>query len=492
MTKKNGKHASATSRRKKKLSLVRAASSSSAKSTSDLPTFSRETVPPITCRRMQVRILLVEDDRSTREGLERVVASLGYEFVVAENATRAVDALSSKNFDLCVVSLALPAEATRNILVAAHARKSAIPIVARTAHSTVREIVAAFRLGAVDFIPRPFHDELCGEVLERVLAEHGRGGASLRTSGATLIGEHPAMQVVLERVDQVADSSASVLIQGEEGTGKEVVARLIHACGSRRGGPFVTVRLAGGESVLTADELFGGPNHSGKPAAAVAPGKLQEAEHGTLFIDEIANLSRELQLGLLRLIRDPASRTRVDVRIVAATSRNLEQAVREGSFIEDLYYRLNIIPIEIPPLRGRLEDIPILVEHFRRASNAGRGRDMPPFPPDVLVRLGECPWPGNVRQLESVVDRLVAAAKDRGVTVYDLPASLRTDVKSLGPALVDLPPHGVDLRMLLTQLEDRLIGQALERTGGNKNRAAELLGMNRTTLVEKLRRRTVA
>jgi len=298
--------------------------------------------------------------------------------------------------------------------------------------------------------------------------------------------------VVLERVDQVADSSASVLIQGEDGTGKEVVARLIHACGGRRGGPFVTVRLAGGENTLTAAELFGGPNHTGKVVAALGSGKLQEAEHGTLFIDEIANLSRELQLGLLRLIRDPASRTRADVRIVAATSRNLEQAVREGSFIEDLYYRLNIIPIEIPPLRGRLEDIPILVEHFRRASNAGRGRDMPPFPPDVLVRLGECPWPGNVRQLESVVDRLVAAAKDRGVTVYDLPASLRTDVKSLGPALVDLPPHGVDLRMLLTQLEDRLIGQALERTGGNKNRAAELLGMNRTTLVEKLRRRTVA
>jgi DNA-binding NtrC family response regulator len=166
--------------------------------------------------------------------------------------------------------------------------------------------------------------------------------------------------------------------------------------------------------------------------------------------------------------------------------------VRDGVFIEDLYYRLNIIPIEIPPLRERLEDIPILVEHFRRAANTFGGREIPPFAPDVLVRLGEFPWPGNVRQLENVVANLVIAAKDRGVTVYDLPASLRTDVKSLGTAILDLPPHGVDLRMLLTQLEDRLIGQALERTGGNKNRAAELLGMNRTTLVEKLRRRTVA
>jgi two-component system response regulator AtoC len=440
---------------------------------------------------MQIRILLIEDDKATLDALERVVSAIGYEYVVAENVSQALDALSGKTFDLCIISMGLPTEAVRNILASAHARKNAIPIVARVAHTSVRGIVSAFRMGAIDFIPRPFHFELGAEVIERALAERGRAASPLRTSGATLVGEHPAMHVVIERVDQVADSSASVLIRGEEGTGKEVVARLIHACGSRRGGPFITVRLGSGEPLLTATEFFGNTADA-KTANEDFRGKLQDAEHGTLFIDEIANLSRELQIGLLRLVRDPASRSRVDVRIVAATARNLEQAVREGAFIEDLYYRLNIIPIEIPPLRERLEDIPILVEHFRRATNAFRGRNMPPFPPDVLVRLGEYPWPGNVRQLEDVVSRLVVSAKDRGVTVYDLPASLRTDVKTLGTAIVDLPPHGVDLRMLLTQLENRLIGQALERTGGNKNRAAELLGMNRTTLVEKLRRRTVA
>jgi DNA-binding NtrC family response regulator len=441
---------------------------------------------------MQIRILLVDDDRATREALSRVVASLGYEYVAAENVTRALDALSSKPFELCLVSLGLPVETVRNVVASAHARKSAIPIVVRAAKGTVREVVAAFRMGAVDFVPQAFHDDVCGEVIERALAERGRGVAPLRTSGATLVGEHPAMHVVLERVDQVADSDASVLIRGEDGTGKEVVARLIHSCGTRRSGPFVAVRLAAGDTKLTAAEMFGSTHTSAKGAAVSSIGKLQEAAHGTLFVDEIANLPRELQVSLLRLVRDPASRSRADVRIVAATTKNLEQSVREGAFIEDLYYRLNIIPIEIPPLRERLEDIPILVEHFRRSANAFRGRETPPFPPDVLVRLGEFPWPGNVRQLENVVANLVIAAKDRGVTVYDLPASLRTDVKALGPAIVDLPPHGVDLRMLLTQLEDRLIGQALERTGGNKNRAAELLGMNRTTLVEKLRRRTVA
>jgi DNA-binding NtrC family response regulator len=299
------------------------------------------------------------------------------------------------------------------------------------------------------------------------------------------------MHVVLERIDQVADSSASVLIRGEEGTGKEVAARLIHACGGRSASPFVTLRLAADEQdQAPSDRRFGPAPANDSPGTT--PNKLHEAEHATLFIDEIAKLPRDFQVSLLRLVRDPDNRTRADVRIIAATTQNLETAVREGTFIEDLYYRLNIIPIEMPPLRERVEDIPVLVEHFRRTTNALLGTTTPPLPPDVLVRLSECPWPGNVRQLKSVVDRLVLSAKNRGVAISDLPASLRTDVKSLGKDIVDLPPHGVDLRLLLTQLETRLIGQALERTRGNKNRAAELLGMNRTTLVEKLRRRTVA
>ena len=446
----------------------------------------------MTSPRMHIRILTVDEDKGTQEALGRVVLSLGYEAVAADTVTRALDALSGKPFDLCVVSLGLPPEAIRNLLATAQARKTPIPVVARLAGATVREIVSAFRMGALDFIPRPFHDHLAAEVMEHALSERSRAASVLRTSGVTLVGDHPAMHVVLERVDQVADSNASVLIRGEEGTGKEVVARMIHACGARRGGPFVTVRLAGREIHPSAGELFGTPTSSDGGPAMDPPSRLAMAENGTLFIDEIANLSRELQIGLLRLIRDPDSRNRANVRIVAATARNLEAAVRDGSFIEDLYYRLNIIPIEIPPLRDRIEDIPILADHFRRVANAFHNRNTPPLPPDLLVRMSECPWPGNVRQLENVVDRLVASAKDRGATVYDLPASLRTDVKSLGTAIVDLPPHGVDLRMLLTQLEDRLIGQALERTNGNKNRAAELLGMNRTTLVEKLRRRTVA
>ncbi len=440
---------------------------------------------------MHIRILTVEEDESARKALARVISSLGYEHADAHDLPQALAALAQETFDLGVVSLGQPAEAVRNIFAAAHARKYPLPVVGRATNATVGEIVSAFRMGAADFLPSPVHDELCAAVIQRALAERGRAFSSQRTSGVALVGDHPAMKVVLERIDQVADSSASVLIRGEPGTGKEVVARLIHACGARRGGPFVTVRLPKNEPRFTMGDLFGSPHPGGESAAGDGRSRLQAAEHGTLFVDEIAFLPRELQIGLLRLVRDPASRARADVRIIAATAHDLEAAVREGSFVEDLYYGLNIIPIEIPPLRERIEDIPVLVEHFRRGANAFHGRNIPPFPSDMLVRLSEYPWPGNARQIEEVVDRLVASAKDHGVTVHDLPAIMRAEVKSLSPAMVDLPPHGVDLRMLLAHLEDRLIGQALERTGGNKNRAAELLGMNRTTLVEKLRRRAV-
>jgi DNA-binding NtrC family response regulator len=325
-------------------------------------------------------------------------------------------------------------------------------------------------------------------IVRRVLQEQAGGTLGEQTSGACIIGDHPAMRVVLERIGQAADSGASVLVRGDEGTGKEVIARLIHACGARRAGPFVTVRPGSSPSPATEPGAIGSTD--AQPA-----GNVLASLGGTLFLDDIAGLSRDAQIGLLRVMKEWGSLSESsgrNLRIVAATTQNMEQVARDGQFLEELYYRLNVIPMEIPSLRDRPEDIPSLVDHFRRAANARRGRSVPAFSPEVLVRMGACSWPGNVRQLGMTVDRLVFAAKDRAVTVNDLPASLRTDVSDLSPSLVDLPPNGIDLRMLLAQLEDRLIEQALQRTGGNKNRAAELLGMNRTTLVEKLRRRTVA
>lgn len=400
---------------------------------------------------------------------------------MAATAEVAREQLRSESFDLCVVDMNLP-EGGEQIIQTAQACQPWTPVIALAGQRTTGEVVTAFRAGAADFLPRPFHPDLAVAIIRRVIHESVSGGVGSETSGACLMGDHPAIRVVLDRIEQAADSGASVFIRGEEGTGQEIVARLIHSCSSRRAGPFVAVRR---ESSQESDNDFFGANE--------APDEVMSSLGGTLFIDDVATLTTEAQIGLLGILKNPkdlGGASGKDLRIVVATTQNMEQVVREGEFLTELYYRLNVIPVSIPPLRERPEDIPTLIDHFRRAANARRNRSVPPFSPEVLVKLGASSWPGNVRQVAETVDRLVATVKDREVTVNDLPPGLRTDVVRLGPTLVDLPQDGVDLRLLLTQLEDRLIEQALQRTGGNKNRAAELLGMNRTTLVEKLRRRT--
>lgn len=430
---------------------------------------------------MPLRILVADADPALQVEWIQLVSSLGHEAAASRSVEQALSELRRKPADLCISQLDLPGGGVAALLAATQDNRPWVPVVA-TAGGEVEQVIATLRAGASDFLPRPFHAQSAAEIIKRTLAATWQSAPAARTCSAALMGEHPAMRVVFARVEQIADSGASVLIRGEEGTGKETVARLIHVCGARRGAAFVSMRPATAEMPIE-DELFG---------TSSQPGKLAAAQQGTLFVDEIGDLPREIQNRLARVMRDQGGPGQGGVRIVAATTRNLEQAVREGLFLEDLFYRLNVIPIELPPLRERPEDIPMLVERFRRTMNARRGHSVPPFSPEVMVRLGAYPWPSNVRQLEYTVDKLVLAAQDRPVWLSDLPVTLRTDVNELGPSLVDLPPHGVDLRLLLTQLEERLIGQALERTGGNKNRAAELLGMNRTTLVEKLRRRNVA
>ena len=434
---------------------------------------------------MPNRFLFVDADLVVQAALQHVAISLETESIVAATAGAARDRLRADPFDLCMVDINLP-DGGMQVISTAQACQPWTPVIALAGQGTATEVVDAFRAGASEFLPRPFHHDLAVALVRRVLQERASGAMGEQTSGACLIGDHPAVRVVIDRIHQAAESGASVFIRGEEGTGKEVIARLIHACGARRAGPFVTVRP---EAAPVAGQ------ESSDQTGASSEDNVLSALGGTLFINDVAALSREAQIDLLRVLKEMGSLAQSspgrDLRVVAATTQNMEQVVRDGEFIEELYYRLNVIPVTVPPLRERPEDIPILADHFRRAANARRNRNVPTFSPDVLVRLGACDWPGNVRQLCATVDRLIATAKERTVTITDLPASLRTDVSEFGPTLVDLPPNGIDLRLLLTQLEERLIEQALQRTGGNKNRAAELLGMNRTTLVEKLRRRTV-
>jgi DNA-binding NtrC family response regulator len=398
-----------------------------------------------------------------------------------------------------VTDLRLPGRNGFAVIEAARGRRPPVPVIVLTGTGTVPDAVMALRAGAADFLAKPFHATSFEESLERVLEEKTGASRAHRTQRAALIGEHPAMRLVLERIEQVADTDANVLIRGETGTGKEVVARLVHASSSRRAAPFVAMNMAAIPEALAESELFGHAKGAFTGAERARHGKFRAAHRGTLFLDEVGDMPKGLQAKLLRALQDRSvvpvggnEPIAVDVRVIAATHRNLEQMVREGHFREDLYYRLDVIPIEVPPLRERREDVAQLADHFRQEFNARNNRNVPAFSPEVLLRLSAYEWPGNVRQLENTIERLVLLAGSRPVTLEDLPPNLRGDVVDINAGLLDLPPSGVDLRLLLAQLEERFIDQALQRTGGNKNRAAELLGMNRTTLVEKLRRRNVA
>jgi two-component system response regulator HydG len=381
----------------------------------------------------------------------------------------------------------------------ARACRPAVTALALTAHGSVAGAVEALRAGAVDVVAKPFHTSALEEAILRVTSKRASGRP---TPGVAVIGDHPAMRLVLDRVDQIADTDASVLIRGETGTGKEVIARLIHGASRRRTGPFVAVNMAAIPDSLAEAELFGHVRGAFTGADKARTGRLVAAHRGTLFLDEIGEMPKSLQAKLLRALQDRemtpiggGSPIPVDVRVVAATQRDLEAMIAVGRFREDLYYRLDVVPIEIPPLRARREDIPALAEHFRREVNAREGRVVPGFALDVMQRLSHYDWPGNVRELENLVERAVVIAGARMVTMKDLPShigDMRTQVVDLERAARDLPMRGVDLQVLLTEIEELMIAEAMGRAGGNRNRAAELLRLNRTTLVEKLRRRNVA
>jgi DNA-binding NtrC family response regulator len=446
------------------------------------------------------KILLVDDDPSIHSGLLRLIRALGHEVVTATTVTEASGRIQSQRFDLCLTDLRLADGDGRQVVREARDARPTVPVVAITEHGTVADAVDVLRIGAADVLGKPFHASAVEQAFSRLLSPAPpRSSRARKTPGVAVIGEHPAMRLVLDRVDQIADTDASVLIRGETGTGKEVVARLVHGASQRRAGPFVAVNVSAIPEALAESELFGHVRGAFTGADRARAGRFVAAQGGTLFLDEIGDMPRGVQAKLLRALQErevtPVGASEpipVDVRVIAATHRDLEAMIADGAFREDLFYRLDVVPIEIPPLRERRQDIPALADHFRAEVNAREGRSVPGFAMDVAQRLAAYDWPGNVRELENLIERLVVVASNRMVGLDDLPAHLRINVVDLDQATLDLPETGVDLRIFLTQLEERLIAQALERTGGNKNRAAELLGMNRTTLVEKLRRRNVA
>ncbi len=449
------------------------------------------------------KILLCDDEDSLCRSLGRILRGVGHEVVTANGPEGAVR-IREDRFDLILTDIRMPGVDGFEIISTARLHAPHTPVIAMSGNAEIPDAVKAMHAGARDFLIKPFDTKALEEAVAAVLrprkpVQDSPDPLDWRDRNAPwLLGADPAMLPVLALLSQVADTRCTVMITGESGTGKELAARSLHAGSSRAAKPFVAVNSAAIPQTLVESELFGHARGAFTGATASRLGKFGQADGGTIFLDEIGEMDLSVQAKLLRLIQDgelyPVGEEtphKIDVRILAATNRNLETEVAAGRFRADLFWRLNVIPIEMPSLRARTTDIVRLTEHFLARANERHRRQVTAIDPQAMALMKNYSWPGNIRELENLVERMVIV-KGAGVLFpADLPATVRTPrpTPPSGAPIPELPENGADLKTILEAVEEKMIGEALIRTGGNKNRAAELLGLNRTTLVEKLRRR---
>jgi DNA-binding NtrC family response regulator len=471
-------------------------------------------------------LLLVEDESSLREVIAEQLADRGYRVEQAGSGEAALAQLADFAFDVIVTDLRLPGIDGAAVVDAAVERYPDIVAIVVTGYGTVKDAVEAIKRGAWDFVSKPFQiDELLHALdaaLEqrRLKSENAYLRAQLeeRYRFEGLIGKSRAMTRLLQLLETVAATSSTILVTGETGTGKEVVARAIHHNSPRRLHRFVALNCSAIPETLLEAELFGHVRGAFTGAVGSRQGRLEQAHKGTLFLDEVGTMSAALQMKLLRVLQQrefervgDSHTIKVDVRVIAATHNDLRKMVADGEFRGDLYYRLNVIPIQLAPLRDRKEDIPLLVQHFldkfqsRVAEEAHAAQDSGPgqkpagaaadpahgltVSQQAMRRLMSYQWPGNVRQLENAIERAVAFSAGRTqIDVADLPPELLEAEATPVMSTLQLPDEGLDLDALITSIERDLIQRSLDRTGGNKGQAARLLNLKRTTLVEKLKR----
>jgi len=443
---------------------------------------------------MASRILVVDDEHSLREMLSVLLRRAGYEVTLADGQTVASAELAKDTpFDLVVTDLSMPDGSGMGVLNAARARDDSTQVVMITAYATTAQAVEAMRLGAYDYIQKPFKNNELLVVIEKALEKRAivdqnrqlRKRVAEGFRAGDLIGKSVAMQRVMEMVGRVASAPTSVLITGESGTGKELVARALHRMGERKERPFVAINCAAMPENLLESELFGHAKGSFTGATSAKEGLFRAADKGTLFLDEVGELPVALQVKLLRVLQERRVRAvgaeaeiSVDVRVVAATNRDLEAEVTKGTFRSDLFYRLNVIRIHLPPMRERSEDIPLLAQHFLEKHCAAQNKRLS-IPPVAMASLVRRRFPGNVRELENMVERAVTLALGRELEVSDLPPEepgADTDTSGGGIRLPE-PAEGFNMESYLGEIERRLLLAALERTGGVRKSAAKLLGV---------------
>ena len=446
---------------------------------------------------MEKHILLTEDDQTQREIICDILDASGYRVTAADSAESALELLQDASYDLLLTDMKMPGMDGLGLLKEVQQAKPGLDVVIMTAHGTIRTAVTAMRTGAVDYLEKPFDKDELLHVLNRALERRAllNENQSLRelvseaTAMDNMVGDTEVMREVFARTQRASQVNATVLILGESGTGKELIARHLHFNGPRKDQPFVTVNCAAIPDTLVESELFGHEKGAFTGADTPRPGKFEAADGGTIFLDEIGDMPLASQAKLLRVLQDGmvervgTNETRqVDVRVVVATNRNLEARIEEGAFRQDLYYRLEVLPIVLPPLKERLDDLPRLVDHFRTKMSAKLNQAVPTLHPDVLDAFRRYPWPGNVRELENTLEQCFILSTGESITLEELPAKLRTPAPQTGG--FELPPNG----LVLEDLEQDLIRQAMDRSNGSIKDAAELLGLSYKTLQYRLKK----
>ena len=442
---------------------------------------------------MPYKILIIDDDTSLRRVLEYNLLEEGYEVVAVESGENGLILFKEQQPDLVITDLKMPGISGFEVLSSIKERSPQTPVIVITAFGAVETAVEAMKVGAYDYITKPFNRDALRLTVRKAVEMRGLADENRRlkeelTGRAefrSIVGISRKMEQVLTMVRKVADTEATVLITGESGTGKELVAQAIHSLSSRRSMPFIAVNCAAIPRDLLESELFGHVKGAFTGAIRDKTGKFLSADGGTLFLDEVGELPVDLQPKLLRVLQqrevEPVGGSTVrklDVRVVAATNSELEQAIVRGTFREDLYYRLAVIPVHLPPLRERQEDIPLLVRHFA----AKHGGESVTFTPAALQQLQKEPWPGNVRELENTVERLLILKNSNVIDKGDLPAQLRGPVHDRSGRVVNLPPEGYPLE----QLEREVVVEALEMNDWNQTAAARFLSIPRHTLIYRM------
>jgi two-component system response regulator AtoC len=449
------------------------------------------------------KVLIIDDERDMLTNCTRILRHCGYDCLTAATSDQGLALVEAARPTVVLVDLRLPGKNGIEIVKAIKAHDPAIEVVLMTAYATIETAVDAIKQGAFDYLPKPFTADQLQAVIQRTLGQKRMAAATFRLKSAWvtrtdpchMVGRSEAMGELRERIRKVASTDATVLISGESGTGKELVARSLHHCSRRRPNPFVPVDCAALPESLLESELFGHEKGAFTGASVSRPGLFELAHTGTLFLDEVAELPLPLQAKLLRVLEARQLRRlggrqliSIDVRLIAATNCDLMRAMESGKFREDLFYRLNVIPIHVPGLRERREDIAPLAMHFLRHGSAGDGTAPQGFAPATLALLESYAWPGNVRELKNIVERARTLANRDYIQSEDLPPEVRQPAPENGDRLPPTHSFKAAKQELVTEFEARRLRELLERTGWNIARAARESGIHRKTIERKLKR----